>query len=193
MTLTEAIATLFGLACVWLTVKQHIGCWPTGLVQVILYIYIFYQARLYSDMILQIIYVPISIYGWYHWKQHMEDKSTVGTLPVSLRTFWTALTVMGSVGLGFVMATYTNASFPYPDSFITITSLVAQWLMAKKKLESWVFWILVDLVAITIYLLKGLYFTTGLYAVFLILAIWGYFEWRNNKLKALSLSSLNYE
>jgi nicotinamide mononucleotide transporter len=179
MTLIEGIATLFGLICVWLTIKQNIWCWPTGIIQVFLYIFIFYYARLYSDMLLQIIFIPISFYGWYYW---LHGNAAKDELKISLTGkfigVWGMVCFAGTLGLGFLMATYTNASYPYPDSFITVASLVAQWLMAKKKLDSWFFWIAVDIIAICVYYLKGLYFTTVLYGVFLILATMGYVEWR---------------
>jgi nicotinamide mononucleotide transporter len=183
MSLVEGIAALFGFVCVWLTVRQNIWCWPVGIIQVFLYIFVFYYARLYSDMLLQIIYIPISVFGWYHWNQRNLGEVTLKiSLTGKFIWIWVIGCVIGTIGLGFLMSHYTNASLPYPDSFITIASLLAQWLMAKKKLESWVLWILVDVIAVVVYCLKSLYFTTGLYVAFLILATIGYFEWRKTYL-----------
>lgn len=94
---------------------------------------------------------------------------------------WVFIAVAGTLLWGFVMKTLTDASVPYPDAFTTVASLIAQWLMARKRLESWCFWIAVDVVAIGVYFYKQLFFTTGLYAVFLILAIMGFLEWRKNE------------
>jgi nicotinamide mononucleotide transporter len=182
MTYIEAIAVVFGVLCVWLTVRQNIWCWPTGLVQVLLYIIIFYQVKLYSDLILHVIYVGMQIYGWYHW---LHGGKAHGKLPVSKltsigRLIWTAVVIAGTLMWGYLMASLTNASVPYGDAFTTVASLVAQWLMARKRLESWIFWICVDIAAIGIYLYKGLFLTSGLYTVFLVLATTGLFAWRKS-------------
>lgn len=182
MTGIEAAAVLFGLLCVWLTVRQSIWCWPTGLVQVVLFIVIFYDAKLYSDCILHVIYVGLQIYGWYHWLHGGEDH---GTLPVSTLTkrgkiAWPLVVLGGTIAWGYLMATLTDAAVPYGDAFTTVASLIAQWLMTQKKLESWLFWLAVDVIAIGIYWQKGLALTAGLYAVFLILALWGLLSWRQS-------------
>lgn len=182
MTLIEGVAVVFGLMCVWLTVRQNIWCWPTGLVQVSLYIFIFYEVKLYSDLMLHFVYIGLQIYGWYHWLHGGKNRAN---LPVSelgsrSRLAWSLIAIAGTGGWGYLMATYTDAAVPYGDAFTTIASLIAQWLMARKRLESWLFWIVVDVVAIGIYWHKSLYLTSGLYAVFLVLATIGWLEWRRS-------------
>jgi nicotinamide mononucleotide transporter len=176
----EAIAVIFGLLCVWLTIRQNIWCWPTGLIQVLLYIIIFYNALLYSDMLLHVVYVAMQVYGWYHWLYGGKGKTElkVSFLPAMSFTIWIAAGILGTFAWGYLMGNYTNAAVPYADSFTTVMSLIAQWLMARKRLESWFFWIAVDFVAIGVYLYKGLYLTMGLYTVFLVLATIGYFRWK---------------
>jgi len=183
MSLIEIFAVVFGLTCVYLTVKQKILAWPTGLVMVILYIIIFYQARLYSDMGLQVIYVFLQFYGWYHWLYGGKKKDTLPVTRLSpLKVaIWFIVLWLGVLGLGYVMDNFTNADFAYPDAFTTVLSLIAQWFLTRKILESWVCWITVDVVAIYIYFAKGLYLTTGLYAVFLILATMGLLEWMKSR------------
>ncbi len=178
----ETAAVLFGFLCVWLTLRQNIWCWPTGLVQVILYIYIFYQVKLYSDLILHIIYVVMQIYGWYHWLHGGRDRGVlhVTHLDPSGLLIWPVAVITGSFGWGWLMASQTDAALPYADAFTTVASLTAQWLLARKKLESWLLWIAVDLVAIGIYWSKELLLTSGLYAVFLVLATMGFFAWRRS-------------
>ena len=176
----EITATLFGLACVWLTVRQNIWCWPTGLVMVTLYIFIFHEARLYSDMGLQVVYIFMQIYGWWNWLHGGKDHGVlkVTRLAAAEILLWAAVAVMGVSALGYYMDTYTDADFAYPDAVTTVLSLVAQWLMAKKILESWLIWITVDILSVSIYYLKGLYPTAGLYLVFLGLASIGFLTWR---------------
>ncbi len=176
----EIWATVFGLICVALTVRQNIWCWPTGLVMVTLYIVIFYDAKLYSDMGLQVVYVFMQIYGWWRW---LHPRPGQDELPVTLLRraewgAWIAASIVGVVLLGGVMSTRTDAALPFWDATTTVLSLVAQWLMAQKKLASWLFWIVVDVLAVGIYYTKELYPTTALYAVFLVLATAGYFAWR---------------
>jgi len=180
MTIVEAVAVVFGLVCVWLTVKQNIWCWPTGLVQVALYVVIFYSVKLYSDLILHIIYIVMQVYGWHHWLRGGQNRSK---LPVSVLKprallLWWGVCGIGTILLGYFMRQFTDAAAPYPDAFTTIASLIAQWLMARKKLESWWFWVSVDVVAVGVYIYKSLFMTAGLYTVFLVLAITGLFAWR---------------
>lgn len=176
----EIIAVVFGLICVWLTVRQNIWCWPTGLVMVSLYIFIFLEAKLYSDMLLQVIYVGLQFYGWHAWLYGGPDRSQLSVSRLAGRDVatWLAVCAAGTLALGGFMSHSTDASFPFPDAFTTTASLIAQWLMGRKKLESWLVWITVDVVSIALYSAKELYLTAGLYAVFLGLATLGFFEWR---------------
>lgn len=180
MSLLEIIASVFGLLCVFLTVRQNLWCWPTGVVQVVLYTIIFYQAKLYSDAILQVVYFFLQFYGWYHWLHGGKEKAPVPVTQLSRPRLWGWLLigVIGSALWGFGMARFTDAALPYPDAVVVVLSLVAQWLMARKILESWHFWITVDVVAIGVYWAKQLYITTGLYAIFLVLAAQGLLAWK---------------
>ena len=114
MTWIEGVAVVFGLACVWLTVRQNIWCWPTGLVQVSLYIVIFYQVKLYSDLILHVIYVVMQVYGWYHWLYGGDDRASlpVSTLTGRERLTWPSVLLAGTAAWGYGMATYTDAAVP---------------------------------------------------------------------------------
>ena len=179
MFLVEVIATLLGVISVGLLVRQNIWCWPTGIVMVTLYIFIFYDARLYSDMGLQGAYVVMQAYGWWHWLHGREGEVELPVTRVtpSAASGWVAVGVFGTAGLGTVMARYTDADLAYWDAATTVMSLVAQYLQARKVLECWLVWIAVDVLAIGIYLYKDLHVTTLLYAVFLGLATWGYLSW----------------
>lgn len=177
-TTIEIFGAIFGFLSVYFTIKQNIWCWFFGLLQVVLYCFVFYTSKLYSDMILHIIYIFLQVYGWYSWKYGGSNKSALRITLLTNTTFWIGLTVLSTALLGYVMQTKTDASFPYEDAFITIASLVAQYLMIKKILGSWLFWIIVDVVAISIYFYKDLYFTSALYTLFLIMAIMGYLEWK---------------
>lgn len=189
MTIIEIFATIFGLACVYLTIKENIWCWPTGLVQVILFLFIFWDAKLYSDFLLHVFYVGMQLYGWYYWLHGGKNRSEVSITALSyLRLILWIAAGIGVTGLwGYLMSSKTDAAFPYGDAFTTVFSLIAQWLLARKILESWYFWIAVDIIAIGIYYMKGLYFTTGLYALFLFMATAGLLRWKKSFEKDRSL------
>jgi nicotinamide mononucleotide transporter len=178
----ELVATVFGLACVWMYVRQSIWSWPTGLVQVMLFALVFYRARLYSDFLLHLVYVVLQIYGWYCWSARGDAKPQlpITTLTLGPRIMCGVIALTGSLTLGFTMHRFTDASLPYWDASIAGMSLVAQYLLARKILENWLLWIAVDIVAIGVYLAKGLYLTTGLYAVFLVMATMGWMAWLNS-------------
>jgi nicotinamide mononucleotide transporter len=183
----EVVAVIAGFLCVYFTIKENIWCWPTGLLQVTLYIFVFYQAKLYSDVILHVIYVAMNIYGWYFWLHGgrlRKEARITRLLPA-----WLAACIAGSVAgtllLGWFMASRTDAALPYADAFTTVFSLTAQWLLSRKKLENWYFWIAVDVVAIGVYFTKDLYLTGVLYIAFLIMATFGLLRWRRS-FKALT-------
>lgn len=183
MTAVELVATLFGLACVALYVVQSIWSWPTGLVQVCLFAWVFYHAQLYSDFLLHLVYIALQLYGWYHWLRGAPRDAE--TLPITRLAppaglAWIAVAASGTAVLGFVMGRYTDAALPYWDAAIAALSLVAQYLLARKVLENWLLWVVVDVIAIGVYLAKGLYITTVLYAVFLVMAVTGYLAWRRS-------------
>lgn len=173
---------VLGLVCVWLTVRQNLWCWPTGLIQVALYMEIFREAKLYSDVILNGIFVVLQIYGWYHWLGGGDRKTElkVTRLTDIDLAAWMIIGFALTLAWGYVMQHFTDAAAPYPDAFILIMSLIAQWLMALKKLPSWYFWIAVDITAIGLYYYKQLYMTSCLYMAFLGLATLGYMEWKQS-------------
>jgi nicotinamide mononucleotide transporter len=177
----EITAVVFGLLSVIFTIRQNIWCWPTGLINVILYILIFYRAALYSDVVLQVIYVPLQLYGWYHWVYGNRNGANPD-LPVTRLTsfaacIWTAVAANLIAIDGYIMHRFFNAALPYWDAAIAVLSLIAQYLLARKVLENWMIWIAVDILALGVYTAKGLYLTTGLYGVYLVLATFGLIAW----------------
>lgn len=182
----EVVAVIAGLACVWLCARQNILCWPAGVVQVSLYVWIFYEAKLYSDVLLHIIYFVLQFYGWYHWLHGGRNSKEAMVTQLSTRGTATSLGIglLGTVALGSVMWRFTDASLPFWDAGIAAFSLVAQFLLARKVFENWLFWIGVDIVAIGVYSAKGLYLTAGLYAVFLVLCGLGLREWRRSLVRS---------
>lgn len=180
MTPYEVVGVVFGLLSVWLTVKASIWCWPTGIVSVAAFALLFFEIKLYADMLLQIYFLVTSIYGWYLWLHGGRNGTE---LPISTlsRTQMVALGVGLALSIyvvGYLFSTYTDAHIPFWDATASGMSVLAQILLMRKKYENWHLWIAVDLLSIGIYIYKGVNLTAGLYVIFLALSIGGLIEWR---------------
>jgi nicotinamide mononucleotide transporter len=178
----EAAGVLFGVIAVWLTTRENIWCWPTGLVNVGLFIVVFWRTKLYADMGLQVVYVVLCLYGWYEWLHGGRDRGTL-TVSATPRPALAALGAAGvafAAGLGLFLSRNTDAALPFWDAGTTSFSLVAQAMQTRKWWENWLLWIAVDVVYVGIYVVKKLYLTAGLYAVFLALAVLGLKSWRRS-------------
>ncbi len=182
MTPLEAVAAAFGVISVYLGTREKILSWPTALVNVALYTVVFYGARLYADMGLQVIYFVLSAYGWYEWTYGGANRTVLRVSRATPRT-WVVLTVVNLVAwvaLGTFLSRSTNAALPWLDALLSTTSLCAQWLMTRKVLENWAIWIALDIVYVPTFISRGLYATAGLYTIFLVLAVMGWREWRRS-------------
>ena len=178
----EWIAAIAGAVSVYLSAREKISSWPTAILNVSLYTFIFYESGLYSDMGLQVVYLILSIYGWYEWLHGGEHRTRLHVSYATPRV-WAISAGLGLVFwlvLGGYTSTLRGVSYPYLDSGLTTLSLVAQWMMTRKILENWVLWIIADIVYVPMYVFKGLYVTAGLYGVFLVLAAIGLIDWRRS-------------
>ena len=180
MSIWEIIGTVLGVVGVWLMIRQNIWGWPVGLVQVAVYAWVFAGAKLYSDAILQVFFFAIQAYGWWHWLQGGAGRRElpVTRLQPAALAGWVALGAVATAGWGTFMHRTTDAALPWWDAFILVFSLIAQWLQARKNLENWTGWMIVNLVAIGVYWAKDLRLTSGLYLVFLGMAVAGHRAWR---------------
>ncbi|GAB7530615.1 nicotinamide riboside transporter PnuC [Pseudomonas sp. 3A(2025)] len=176
----ELFAAALGVLAVWLTVRQNPLCWPIGLVMVLIYTWIFFDVKLYSDMLLQVVYAVLQVYGWWQWTRHGSNlpARAVTTLHSGSVLGGLAIGALVSVALGAGMAHFTDAAQPWLDAALTGFSLVAQVWMAQKRLQCWPLWIVLDVVFVGLFLYKALYLTAALYALFTLLAIQGWREWR---------------
>lgn len=182
MLVLEWVAAILSAVSVYLSAREHIWSWPTAIVSVLMYGFIFIEAGLYSDAGLQVFFCLISVYGWYEW---LHGGPRHGKLHVSRATarMW-AVTVAFGLVFWFVLWRVTRqlpgVALPWLDSGLTTVSVIAQIGMTRKILENWILWIVVDLVYVPMYAYKHLYPTSGLYAVFLALAVMGLVEWRRS-------------
>jgi nicotinamide mononucleotide transporter len=183
----ESIAAAFGVVSVYLSTRQNIWSWPTAIVNVALYTVVFYQGRLYGQMGLQPVYLALSIYGWYEWLHGGAQRTELKVSRASPRLLGVlaVINIVTWVALASILRR-TDAALPRLDALLTTTSLVAQWMMTRKILENWIFWIAVDVVYVPMFISQRLYATALLYAAFLVLAVMGLVEWRRSLVRRLS-------
>ncbi len=182
MSIIEITAAVITAYSIWLATKENVWYWPTGIVSLVLYTWTFFQARLYGESLLQVICLGLMIYGWYEWLHGGENRQE---LPVSLtpRRAWPAILgagIAGSAGAASLMHRFTDNPAPLIDASILAFSLVAQLMTARKWLENWTLWILINVISVALYIKRHLYPTAILYVVLLILAIDGYRKWRRS-------------
>lgn len=194
----EFIAVIFGIGSVWYARKESILVYPVGIVSVVIYVFIFFNARLYADAGINFFYFVMSVYGWYHWTHknghaEMREISVNSTKEQILGVVLTIVSFFVILGLIWLFnrddVVYMSSFVPYIDSFTTAIFLIGMWFMALKRIENWLYWIAGDLIAIPLCFSKGLVFTSFQYLVLLIIAILGYFEWRK-RWNQLSRSAL---
>ena len=178
----ELIAIFFGLWSVWCAKKDHIWVFPTGLVSTFIYAYLLWYWDLLGDSMINGYYFVMSIYGWYHWTR---KKGGIEEFPISRMTNREKIQgiIIFTITLVFVILVYlyfdkfTNW-YSYIDTLLTAIFFIGMWLMTKRKIENWVFWIVGDFISIPLYFSKGLFFTTLEFLVFTIVAVYGYLEWK---------------
>lgn len=177
----EWCGVLTGTLCVWLAAKNNIYNWPIAIVSVLIYIFIFFESKLYADMGLQVYFLLMNFYGWYFWTKHKYNHAA--SAPVTVITKKEILlsilgTIVFTLALGFTLHQNTDASFPFIDSFCTACSLIAQIFLARKVLQNWLIWIFVDIIYVGVYISKDLYATAFMYALYVYIASVGYLDWR---------------
>ncbi len=187
----EFIAVIFGLLSVWYARQENILVYPTGIVNVLIYVFICFNVKLYADAGINIFYFIMSVYGWFKWTRRWDQKPIKITANdrkdwiVSLGMFvLSALVIL--VLLKYFKRDdldYWSTFVPYIDTFTTAIFIVAMWLMAFKKVENWIFWIIGDIISVPLYTYKGLAFTSFQFFVFLIIAVMGYISWRKKLYK----------
>jgi nicotinamide mononucleotide transporter len=188
MSLLEMLAVITGLVAVWFAARANIITWIFAVINAVLFFMLYYQVNLYSAMVLQLFFFVNAIYGWFNWKR----QSTDGEEPVTLlshkgRIFWVAGVIAAALTLGTVMGRIhlwlpdlfpVRATFVYTDAMIAVMSIAASLLCARLKLENWILWILVNIMSIAMYAMKGIMLVSIQYILFLIMAIYGVIAWK---------------
>lgn len=176
----EFVAVFFGLLSVWFARNENLLVYPSGLINVGLYVYICFVAKLYADMGINVFYFVMSIYGWYNWGRKDENKKHIPITYCDVKQHILCLLLFSfSFGiLFFLLKMYTDSTVPLLDSLTTAIFIVGMWLQTLKKIENWVYWIVGDILVIPLFFYKNLALTSVQFMVFLVIAISGYIEWR---------------
>lgn len=185
----ELVATSASMLSVFLATRSNIFTWPVGIAAVILVAILFYQVQLFADVFLQLYFLIISVYGWYHWNKKSAEKS-ITSLSVKNRLLLLAVIIFSTVIVGLIIQNVHHilpslfklpAAYPFPDSFVLVASVIAQALLAKKIIDNWYVWIAVNIVCTALYFQKEILFMSVEYFVFLLMAIYGVFNWRKKQ------------
>jgi nicotinamide mononucleotide transporter len=178
----ELIGTISGLIYLYLEIKQKVWLWPLGLVTSSVYAVVFYQTKFYADMSLQFYYIGISVYGWYWWL-HGGEYEGRKELPVSridarLAVILCFVTLLLFYLIALFLRDYTDSPVPYGDAFTTALSITATWMLARKIIEHWWVWVIVNTVSLCLYIYKGLYPTSILFFFYATMSVVGYYQWK---------------
>jgi len=180
----EAVGVLFSVLYLLLAIRESLWCWPAAFVASVLSIVVFADAQLYSEVGLNVFYAAMAVYGWYRWRFGGRGGGAA-QLPISVWSWRTHVLVLmgvlvGSALVGAVMSGYTAAAFPYLDAFVTVASIVTTYMVATKILENWLYWFVIDSLALYLYVARELYLFAGLFALYLVLVVIGLVRWRRD-------------
>jgi len=186
MTSWEVLAVFLSIVYLILAIKQNLWCWGAAFFSTLIYSILFFDASLLMDSFLNIFYLIMAIYGWYSWK-YTNALNKLEELKISSYNLNTNIKIiivltLISLCLGYYMANYTRADFAYLDTFTTVFAVFTTYMLTKKVLENWLYWVVIDSVSIYIYINKGFYLTAVLFLIYTILAIVAYFQWKKEYL-----------
>jgi len=180
----EAGGLVTGLLCVWLLIRQNIWNWPIGLAYSLISLVIFYQARLYADLGMHLYYAVMNAYGWWYWtsgrRTTRDEPLPVTHVPLRVASALLGIFAVATVVIGCALDNHTDADLPYWDTSANVLSFIAMWMTARKYLENWYVWFVVDVALTAIYLYKDIEFYAVLYGVYLGMAIVGWWAWRRS-------------
>ena len=182
MNYLEIIGTLIGLLYLWLEYRASIYLWIAGIIMPAIYIFVYYRAGLYADFGINIYYLLAAVYGWLVWKYgnkaHEKAELPITHIPLKYLPALMSVFIITFIGIALILINFTDSNVPLLDSFTTALSIIGMWMLARKYVEQWWAWILVDVVCCGLYIYKDLYFTSGLYGLYSIIAIFGFLKWK---------------
>mgnify|MGYP001315146343 CR=1 FL=1 len=190
----EIIGAVIGLLYLYLEYNANKWLWPVGVIMPIIYVWIFYHAKFYADMGVNIYYFFASIYGWIYWTRHNGEEEKELPITHTPRRYFLPSTVVGIAlfaVIAFTLVRYTDSPVPYGDSFTTALSILGMWLLARKYLEQWWVWFVVNIVSCGLYVWKGLYPTSILFAIYSVISVFGYFKWKRMMVAQPTIASVS--
>lgn len=192
----EILGTILCLVYLYLSIKERIGLWIFGFLSSALYIIVFFESKFYADMSLQVYYLAVSVYGWLMWKRKTGNSDSSDKLQASFLSTRQMIQYLASViavyFIYYLILKYaTDSTIPIMDSLVGALSVVATWMLTRKKIENWLLWILADAVATALFAYKQLYPTAILYLIYTVMAFVGYYEWKKNYNLQLSEDNSN--
>jgi len=175
----ELAAVVFAVAYLLLAVRENILCWSAALISTSIFLFIFWQVKLYMESGLQIYYIAMAIYGWHHWNKRGSNEGAllVSTWRPKQHVIALSLIVFATLTSGYILSSGTDARLPFLDSFTTWSSVITTYMVARKILENWLYWLIIDSVSIVLYLDRELYFTALLFGIYIIIIFFGWFSW----------------
>ncbi len=192
MTSWEILAVFLSVSYILLAIKQNLWSWVAAFFSTLIYSILFFDASLLMDSALNIFYLVMAVYGWYSWKygniKAQNEQLQITTYGITNNFKIIGILILISIVLGYIMANYTSADFAYLDTFTTVFAVFATYMLAKKVLENWIYWVVIDTVSIYIYIQKGFYLTAVLFAIYTVLACVAYIQWKK-EYKNLELKS----
>lgn len=177
----EAAGVLFSVLYLVLAIRQNLWCWPAAFVSSVITIAVMFGARLYSEAGLNVFYAAMAVYGWYQWRYGGGERALpISMWPLKLHATAVAGSVVASVAIGWLMSRNTDAAFPYLDAFVLVSSIVTTYMVARKILENWLYWLVIDSLSLYLYLERGLLMYAGLFVLYLVLVVIGFARWQRD-------------
>lgn len=176
----ELVAVVLAVTYLVLAIRQNIWCWAAAAVSTLIYLFIMFEAQLYMESVLQLFYLAMAAYGWHQWRRHGRQREVlqVSTWPLRYHVFAVGTVLTLVFVSGHLLTEYSDAALPHLDSFTTWGAIVATYMVARKILENWVYWFVIDAVSVGMYLNRGLFLTALLFVGYLVLIVVGYRSWR---------------
>jgi nicotinamide mononucleotide transporter len=178
----EIAAVLLALAYLVLAIREHVACWLAAIFSTGIYLVLMFRAGLYMESALQVFYIAMAVYGWYSWKHGAEpgEELRVSSWPLQRHVLPVLMILVASTVSGYLLARFTNAAMPYLDSFTTWGAIVSTWMVARKIIQNWHYWFVIDSVSVYLYLGRGLYLTALLFMLYLVLIVIGLQQWKKH-------------
>lgn len=179
MSLWEVAAVVLGIAYLLLAVRESLWCWYAAFASTAIFLFLFWDVRLLMESALQVYYLAMAVYGWWQWQYGSREHSELAISSWGSRQHLLAMgaILVASIASGVLLANYSTAALPFLDSFTTWGSIITTWMVARKILENWLYWLLIDSVSIYLYLDRALYLTAGLFLAYVVIALFGYRQW----------------